>query len=72
MTRIEMALRTRLEMGGCYPTGDGAGHREFWFSPHLGRRFSLTPPIGDPDAANAVLRAAGMEEAFGDAPPTPE
>ena len=65
MGGIEMALRERLEMAGCYPVGeDDEQTRELWFTPHLNRRFALPLGITTPDAANAVLRSAGMEEAF--------
>ncbi len=64
MGGIEMALRDRLEMAGCYPDGRDAGGRELWFTPHLGRHFPMPVTIADGAAANAVLRGAGMEEAF--------
>lgn len=64
MSRIEDALRARLQEAGCYPVSAGTGGRERWFSPHLGRTFELPVEIATAEAANAVLRAAGMEEAF--------
>ncbi len=69
MGGIEMALRERLEMGGCTPIGQGDGGRnegnqKLWFTPHLNNCFALPPGITTADAANAVLRSAGMEEAF--------
>ncbi len=64
MGGIEMALRERLEMAGCYPVGRDDDVRELWFTPHLNRRFALPRAITTSDAANDVLRAAGMEEAF--------
>jgi hypothetical protein len=64
MGEIEIALRERLEMAGCYPVGHDDDGRELWFTPHLNRRFVLPGAIITNDAANAVLRTAGMEEAF--------
>lgn len=64
MGRIETALRERLEMAGCYAVGRDAGGREVWFTPHLNREFAMPAAIETPAAANAVLRAAGMEAAF--------
>ena len=65
MGKIEEALRERLEMAGCHPVGhDHEQDAELWFTPHLNRRFALPQTITTNDAANAVLRAAGMEEAF--------
>ena len=64
MERIETALRERLEMGGCYEAGDGPDGREAWFTPHLNRRFAMPATVTTNDEANAVLRCAGMEEAF--------
>ncbi len=64
MGRIEMALRERLQMAGCYPVGRDADGRELWFTPHLNREFPMPGAVTTPAEANAVLRAAGMEEAF--------
>ena len=63
--RIEMALRERLEMAGCHVVREGAAPgAEIWFTPHLNREFTVPYPIVSTEAANKVLRAAGMEEAF--------
>ena len=59
-----MALRERLEMGGCYMVGRDAGEREAWFTPHLNRHFAMPAAVVTSEDANAVLRCAGMEEAF--------
>jgi hypothetical protein len=69
MDKIEEALRERLEMAGCYPLAcedgdDGERDAGLWFTPHLNRSFILPRTVTTNDAANAVLRAAGMEEAF--------
>lgn len=64
MGRIEMALRERLEQAGCYPVDRGEEGKETWFSPHLNRDFALPGAVTTPAEANAVLRSAGMEEAF--------
>jgi hypothetical protein len=64
MGRIEMALRERLEMAGCYPVGRDEARREMWFTPHLNRAFPFPGAVTTNGAANAVLREAGMEEAF--------
>ncbi len=64
MERLEIALTERLEMGGCYAVGHGPDGREAWFTPHLNRHFAMPPAITTIDDANAVLRCAGMEEAF--------
>ena len=64
MGGIETALRERMEMAGCYPVGRDDDDRELWFTPHLNRQFALPRGSTTNDAANAVLRAAGMEEAF--------
>ncbi|MCZ6742920.1 MAG: type II toxin-antitoxin system HicA family toxin [Alphaproteobacteria bacterium] len=64
MGGIELALRERLEMAGCYATGRDDDGRESWFTPHLNGCFALPRAIATADAANAVLRSAGMEEAF--------
>jgi hypothetical protein len=62
--QIEMALRERLELGGCTMVGHGSDGREAWFTPHLNRHFAMPATITTNDDANAVLRCAGMEEAF--------
>ena len=60
---LETRLRERLEMAGCFvETRDAAV--EIWFTPHRNRRFRLSPPVRNPAEANAILREAGMEEAF--------
>ena len=59
-----MALRERLEMGGCYGEGGDPDGREVWFTPHLNRHFAMPAAVTTSDEANAVLRSAGMEEAF--------
>lgn len=64
MGRIEMALRERLEMAGCYPVGRDRDGREMWFTPHLNRAFPMPGTVTTNDDANTVLRSAGMEEAF--------
>ena len=64
MGGIESALRERLEMGGCTPVGGCEDGPELWFTPHLNACFALPSGIATPGAANAVLRAAGMEETF--------
>ncbi|MDX1485138.1 MAG: hypothetical protein R3229_11720 [Alphaproteobacteria bacterium] len=64
MGDIERALRERLEMAGCYPTGRDQDGRELWFTPHLNRAFPMPQSVTAAAAANAVLRAAGMEDAF--------
>ncbi len=65
MGRFEVALRERLEMGGCYAVGQGPddGHED-WFTPHLNRHFTIPATVTSAEDANAVLRCAGMEEAF--------
>lgn len=60
---IETRLRERLEMAGCFvEKRDSSG--EIWFTPHRNRRFRVTPPLRSTTEANAILREAGMEEAF--------
>ena len=60
---LETRLRERLEMAGCFvETRDTAG--ETWFTPHRNRHFRLSPPVRTAAEANAILREAGMEEAF--------
>ncbi|MGE5538247.1 MAG: hypothetical protein ACM30I_06500 [Gemmatimonas sp.] len=56
-------LRERLEQAGCYrESRDPAG--ETWFTPHRNRRFRIPPVVHTAAEANAVLREAGMEEAY--------
>ena len=64
--RMEAALRQRLEMAGCYflRDQDATPGAEAWFSPHLNREFTVPGRVTSREAANDVLRAAGMEEAF--------
>lgn len=65
MGQMEQALRERLEMAGCYVVEDAVpGAPETWFTPHLNRRFTFSGPVTTADDANAILRAAGMEDAF--------
>jgi len=59
-----MALRERLELAGCYAVGRDGDGREMWFTPHLNRTFPFPGAVTSNDAANAVLREAGMEKAF--------
>mgnify|MGYP007046922821 CR=1 FL=1 len=67
MGRIEMALRERLEMAGCHIVReDDASGGQVWFSPHMNREFTIPYPVVSVDGADKVLRAAGMEPAFGD------
>lgn len=61
---LDQRLRERLEMAGCYPKRQASGGGEIWFSPHLNREFIVERRVADAPAANAVLRRAGMEEAF--------
>lgn len=61
---IDVALRERLAEAGCYPRRDAPGGGEIWFTPHLNREFTIEGQVCDTAAANAVLRRAGMEEAF--------
>lgn len=61
---IDRTLRERLAMAGCYPRRDAPGGGETWFSPHLNREFTVERVVEDPATANAVLRRAGLEEAF--------
>ena len=66
MGRIELALRERLEMAGCHILReDDTSGGQVWFSPHMNREFTIPYPVVSADAANKVLRAAGMEAAFG-------
>jgi hypothetical protein len=59
---LETRLRERLEMAGCFvEKRDSAG--EIWFTPHRNRRFRVEP-VHTTIEANAILREAGMEEAF--------
>lgn len=63
-TTIDLALRDRLAEAGCYPKRPAPGGGEIWFTPHLNREFAIEPRVTDAATANAVLRRAGMEEAF--------
>jgi hypothetical protein len=56
-------LRERLEQAGCYREARDADG-ETWFTPHRNRRFRIPPDVRTAAQANAVLRDAGMEEAF--------
>lgn len=61
---IDAQVRERLAMAGCYPKRVAPGGGEIWFTPHLNREFILERRVADAAAANAILRRAGMEEAF--------
>lgn len=61
---IDHALRERLAAAGCYPKRPASGGGEIWFTPHLNREFTIERRVADVTTANAVLRRAGMEEAF--------
>ena len=61
---IDRALRERLADAGSYPRRDAPGGGEIWFSPHLNQEFAIERVVKDAAQANAVLRRAGMEEAF--------
>jgi hypothetical protein len=61
---IDDELRERLAMAGCYPRRVAPGGGEIWFTPHLNREFTVERTVTDAASANAVLRRAGMEEAF--------
>jgi hypothetical protein len=61
---IDATVRERLEMAGCYPKRSAPGGGEVWFSPHLNREFTVERHVADSAAANAILRRAGMEDAF--------
>ena len=61
---IDSALRDRLAAAGCYPKRSAPGGGEVWFTPHLNREFTIDRRVTDAANANAVLRRAGMEEAF--------
>jgi hypothetical protein len=60
---LDAQLRERLESAGCYVEKRSA-EGETWFTPHRNRRFRITEPVRTATAANAILREAGMEEAF--------
>ena len=61
---IDRALRNRLADAGCYPRREAPGGGEVWFTPHLNLDFTIERVVRDAAGANAVLRRAGMEEAF--------
>jgi hypothetical protein len=61
---LDQRLRERLEMAGCYPKRRAPGGGEIWFTPHLNREFIIEHRVVDATTANAILRRAGMEEAF--------
>ncbi len=61
---IDLALRDRLAAAGCYPKRPAPGGGEVWFTPHLNREFIIERRVAEAATANAVLRRAGMEEAF--------
>ena len=61
---IDHVLRDRLAAAGCYPKHPASGGGEIWFTPHLNREFTVERRVADAATANAVLRRAGMEEAF--------
>lgn len=61
---IDHALRDRLAAAGCYPKRPAPGGGEIWFTPHLNREFAIERRVADATTANAVLRRAGMEDAF--------
>lgn len=61
---LDRALRERLAEAGCYPRRQAPGGGEIWFTPHLNREFTIERLVADATTANAVLRRAGMEEAF--------
>jgi hypothetical protein len=60
---LDAALRERLESAGCF-IEKRAADGEIWFTPHRNRRFRIAGPVHTATAANAILREAGMEEAF--------
>ncbi len=60
---IDVKLRERLEMAGCF-VEKRASNGETWFTPHRNRHFQMTSPVRTAAEANAILRAAGMEEVF--------
>lgn len=61
--RLEARLRVRLEDAGCF-VEERTPEGETWFTPHRNRRFRLSSPVRTASEANAILREAGMEEAF--------
>lgn len=60
---VDARLRERLEAAGCYVEERGSGG-ETWFTPHRNRRFRISGSVRTASEANAILREAGMEEAF--------
>lgn len=60
---LEARLRVRLKDAGCFVEGRTL-EGETWFTPHRNRRFHLSGPVRTASEANAILREAGMEEAF--------
>jgi hypothetical protein len=60
---LDAELRERLEAAGCFVETRGP-EGETWFTPHRNRRFRIAGPVRTATAANAILREAGMEDAF--------
>jgi len=60
---LDAELRKRLEAAGCF-VERRAPDGETWFTPHRNRRFRIAAPVRTASDANAILREAGMEEAF--------
>jgi hypothetical protein len=65
MAELPLAARLceRLEQAGCYREARDSGG-ETWFTPHRNRRFRIPSEVRTAAEANAVLREAGMEEAY--------
>ncbi len=62
--QFDRALRELLRAAGCIFVRQGKGSHEIWHSPITDRNFAVRIGIPSRHTANAILRQAGLPEAF--------
>lgn len=64
MNEFGKRVREILQANGCYFKRQGRGDHQIWFSPIVGRSFTVDGQIKSRHTANETLKQAGLPKAF--------